>query len=119
MQVLKNEKGSGINSANQRTKMTLANGQYWEYEYDDLGQLVSSKKYWTDGTPVAGQKFEYTHDDIGNREQIKRGGDAEGGSLCTSTYNANLLNQYTSRTVSGVVDIIGIASGEDTVIVKK
>jgi hypothetical protein len=40
--------------------------------YDSLGQVISGKKYWADGTPVAGQQFEYTFDDIGNRLTEKR-----------------------------------------------
>ena len=47
------------NNANQRTRATLADGSYWLYEYDSLGQVRSGKKYWADGTPVAGQQFEY------------------------------------------------------------
>ena len=29
------------NSANQRIRMILADGTYWKYDYDDLGQLIS------------------------------------------------------------------------------
>jgi hypothetical protein len=32
---------------------------YWVYQYDSLGQVVSGKKYWANGTPVAGQQFTY------------------------------------------------------------
>ena len=41
------------NHANQRTRATLADGSYWLYDYDTLGQVRSGKKYWSDGT------FEY------------------------------------------------------------
>jgi hypothetical protein len=51
----------------------LQDGSFWFYEYDNLGQLRSGKKFWSDGTPVAGQQFEYTHDHIGNRTQTKAG----------------------------------------------
>jgi hypothetical protein len=40
----------------------------WVYTYDNLGQVVSGKKHWRDGTPIAGQQFEYAFDDIGNRK---------------------------------------------------
>jgi YD repeat-containing protein len=44
------------NDANQRTKVTLGpDNSYWQYQYDALGQVISGKKYWPDGTPVAGQ----------------------------------------------------------------
>jgi len=101
------------NSANQRYRVTLADGSYWFYEYDSLGQLRSGKKFWSDGTPVAGQQFEYSHDDIGNRTQAKSGGDQTGAILRTATYNANSLNQYTSRTIpNAVVSVCAIIDGE-------
>ena len=56
------------NAANQRTRTTHADGSYWIYQYDTLGQVTSSKRFWADGTPVAGQQFEYGFDDIGNRQ---------------------------------------------------
>jgi YD repeat-containing protein len=40
------------NQANQRTRATLADGSYWLYDYDSLGQVRSGKKYWGDGTPA-------------------------------------------------------------------
>jgi YD repeat-containing protein len=43
------------NDANQRYRITLQDGSFWFYEYDNLGQLRSAKKYWSDGTPVPGQ----------------------------------------------------------------
>jgi YD repeat-containing protein len=81
------------NSANQRTSATLRDGSYWVYQYDTLGQVISGKKYWSDGTPVAGQQFEYGHDDIGNRTSAKAGGDQAGGNLRVATYTPNNLNQ--------------------------
>ena len=56
------------NSANQRMRATLRDGSCWVDQYDKLGQVVSGKRYWTDGTPVAGQQLEYAFDDIGNRD---------------------------------------------------
>ncbi|NLH71562.1 MAG: RHS repeat-associated core domain-containing protein [Verrucomicrobia bacterium] len=102
--------GYQYNAANQRTRMNLADGSYWVYQYDALGQVVSGKRYWSDGTPVAGQQFEYGFDDIGNRKTTAVGGDASGGSLRWSQYTANRLNQYSSRTVPAYVDILGIAN---------
>ena len=90
--------------------MTLADHSYWIYTYDRLGQVVSGKRYWQDGTPVAGQQFEYGFDDIGNRKTTATGGDAGGAGLRPASYGANLLNQYTNRTVPGTVDILGVAN---------
>ncbi|HEV2210728.1 MAG TPA: RHS repeat domain-containing protein [Verrucomicrobiae bacterium] len=43
------------NSANQRVRTTLADGSYWSYQYDSLGQVVSGHKFFSDETPVPGQ----------------------------------------------------------------
>ncbi len=105
------------NAANQRTLRREADGSYWRYEYDSLGQVISGKKYWSDGTPVPGQQFEYAFDDIGNRTGTKAGGDANGANLRSADYSANLLNQYASRTVPGVVDVMGVGFATNTVTV--
>ncbi len=60
----------------QRIRTTHADGSYWIYQYDSLGQVISGKRYWADGTPVAGQQFEYGFDDIGNRRTAAHGGNA-------------------------------------------
>lgn len=105
------------NNANQRTRMTLADGSYWLYEYDSLGQVKSEKRYWNDHTPVAGQQNEYSFDDIGNRTTAKSGGDSNGANLRSATYTANSRNQYTSRTVPGGFDVLGIANSAASVTV--
>lgn len=78
-------------------------------------KMKSGKKYWSDGTPVAGQQFEYGFDDIGNRTSTKAGGDENGANLRPENYQANFLNQYTSRSVTGAVDIVGAALATNTV----
>src|SRR5688572_10838553 len=105
------------NNANQRARATLVDGSYWIYEYDKLGQVTSGKRYWSDGTPVAGQHFDYGFDEIGNRSSTKAGGDANGANLRSATYTANRLNQYSSRTVPGAVDIFGAAKATASVTV--
>jgi len=77
--------------------------------YDQFNQVIAGRKYWSDGASVAGQQFEYGFDDIGNRKVSRRGGDGNGWNLRQSIYTANLLNQYSQRTVPGFVDIIAIA----------
>jgi len=105
------------NNANQRTRATLADGSYWLYQYDSLGQVISANKYWSDETPVAGQHFDYTFDNIGNRTQIQAGGDQNGGYLRTANYTNNTLNQITTRDVPGYVDIKGVSFATNTVTV--
>jgi RHS repeat-associated protein len=103
------------NSANQRLGVTNADNSFWAYKYDVLGQVTAGKKYWSDNTPVAGEQFEYTFDDIGNRQSASIGGDQLGGNLRSASYSANILNQYTNRTVPGFVNILGSANSNATV----
>ena len=105
------------NDANQRAIVTNADNSRWVYEYDNLGQVISGKKYWSDGTPVAGQQFEYAFDDIGNRKQTKAGGNETGANLREGDYSVNLLNQYTTRTVPGFLEVQGAAAPGATVTV--
>ncbi|MDB6067534.1 MAG: type secretion protein Rhs [Pedosphaera sp.] len=105
------------NSANQRTQITNTDNSDWVYQYDSLGQVTSGKKYWSDGTPAAGEQFGYGFDDIGNRQTTAAGGDQFGANLRYASYSANSLNQYTSRTVPGAVDVIGTATNTATITV--
>ena len=105
------------NSANQRTKNTLADGSYWIYEYDTLGQVTNGVKHFADGTPVPGQQFCYLFDDIGNRIKTQSGGDQSGASLRPANYTVNSLNQITSREFPGTNDIIGAALAGNSVSV--
>jgi RHS repeat-associated protein len=109
--------GYSYNSANQRTSHTNADGTYWIYGYDPLGQVTSGRKYWPDGTPVAGQQFGYNFDNIGNRTATQAGGDQFGANLLSASYSANNLNQYTSRSVPAYVDVLGSATNLSTVTV--
>lgn len=103
-------------SANQRVLSHLADGSYWRYQYDSLGQVTSGHKYFSDETPVAGQQFDYGFDNIGNRTQAEAGGDQNGANQRSASYTANNLNQYTQRTVPGYVDVmgLGLATGSVT-----
>jgi RHS repeat-associated protein len=100
------------NAANQRTRVNREDGAYWIYTYDELGQVVSGRKYWADGTEVAGQQFDYTFDTIGNRKNT-------GGRVsAVSTYSVNRLNQYAQRSVPNQVDVLGIANPTADVTVR-
>jgi RHS repeat-associated protein len=105
------------NDANQRTARTETGGSYWVYGYDALGQVTSGEKYWADGTPVAGQQFEYSFDQIGNRRSTKAGGDQSGSGLRPAAYAVDNLNRYTSRSVTGAVDVIGATFATNAVTV--
>ncbi len=58
--------------------------------------------------PVLGQQFDYTFDDTGNRKTATQ-------DTRQATYTPNNLNQYTSRTVPGYVNVLGTASNNATV----
>jgi RHS repeat-associated protein len=102
------------NDANQRTKLTREDGSSWNYGYDDLGQVTSGKRYWGDNSPVTGEQFDYEFDDIGNRKSITQNSKHE---TRNSLYTGNLLNQYTSRSVPGYVDLLGTSHSNATVTV--
>ncbi|MDD4870751.1 MAG: hypothetical protein PHR77_09345, partial [Kiritimatiellae bacterium] len=103
-----------LNQANQRTRCDLADGSYWIYQYDNLGQVVSGKKYFSDGQPVQGAQFEYNYDTIGNRTSGGRAGPPDPPS-----YTANNLNQYSQRTVPGKVFVAGTAATNAVVMVRR
>jgi len=107
-------KGGSV-SPNQRTSVTNADGSYWVYTYDALGQVTGGGKRWSDGTPVAGQQFEYAFDDIGNRQWTKAGQDLDSGEPHQAQYWNNALNQITFRQVPGFAGLGGTASTDATV----
>ena len=91
------------NAAGQRVRATIETGEYWDYAYDALGQVIGGVKRATDGTALPGYTFGYVFDDIGNRTSTTENG-------AVSAYTANDLNQYTSRTVPGVAQVRGRAA---------
>jgi len=103
------------NAASQRTRVTLADGSYWVYGYDTLGQLTSGVKYFWDGTPYAGQQFGYAFDSIGNRTSTQAGGDQNGANLRQANYHYNVVNELTGRDVPGYVDVMGLTLATNTV----
>ena len=105
------------NPANQRTKNTLADGSYWMYAYDSLGQVTNGCKYFPNGAPVPGQQFDYAFDTIGNRTQTWSVGNTNGTGLFQANYTNNLLNQITGRGVPPFVDVTGASILTNTVTV--
>jgi len=78
------------NSADQRTRCDLADGSYWTYSYDGMGQVIDGQKRDSGGNPVGGAGFEYEYDTVGNRTRAT----AEADSGTMGSYTANQLNQY-------------------------
>jgi len=97
----------------QRIKCTLADGSYWDYSYDAKGQVTGGVKKDASGKAIPGQSFGYSYDDIGNRTSEQRG-----LAEMLFSYTANNLNQYTQRTVPGIIPIAGSAATDATVKVR-
>jgi RHS repeat-associated protein len=90
------------NAINQRTRKTLADGSYWDYSYDALGQVTGAVKKTAANDPIPGMAYGYDYDDIGNRKAATQNGEDD-------DYTVNLLNQYTAIDFSGYVHITGQA----------
>ncbi len=99
-----------LNAAHQRVRCDLADGAYWVYDYDALGQLAGGIKHASNDVAYAGQAFMYAYDDIGNRVTAARDGQNAG-------YAANALNQYTQRDVPAKAHVLGEADPAATVTV--
>ncbi|MEO5368266.1 MAG: hypothetical protein H7831_18305, partial [Magnetococcus sp. WYHC-3] len=100
----------GYDLAGQRTNAAMADGSSWSYLYDKLGQVTNGVHARATGEALLGQSFGYRYDDIGNRKLATRGAAAE-------NYTANLLNQYSSRTVPNIFDILGEADATTAITV--
>jgi RHS repeat-associated protein len=107
------------NRADQKTRIDLANGDYWTFGYDDLGQVTAGAKNRSAGGLYAGLQFAYTYDGIGNRQTAEYGGDASGSNKRQIAYTADsgMLNQYASVTQPGYVWSLGQAHTDATVTV--
>ena len=80
-----------LNAKNQRVQTSFGDGSYWDYSYDDKGQITGAVKRDADGTALAGMQYGYVYDGIGNRASAE-----EGSSANAVSYSSNQLNQYTA-----------------------
>ncbi|MCA1810172.1 MAG: hypothetical protein LC725_12120, partial [Lentisphaerae bacterium] len=85
------------------------------YQYNTRSEVTGAERYFGTNTnsldnPVGLQDWSYAYDNIGNRSASSR-------ANAISDYSANLLNQYTQRTVPGYADILGTAETNVTVTV--
>jgi RHS repeat-associated protein len=93
-----------------RARVAREDKSVWELRHDALGQLVGATRRLADGLPVPGSEWSWTFDDIGNRRSQRRNG-------ALTEYASTLLNQYSQRSVPGVVEVLGWASPAATVSV--
>ncbi len=94
----------------QRDRMTAEDGSFWEYGYDELGQVVSGVRKRPDANPLPGYDYAYTFDQIGNRLETKV-------NDRPASYTPNLLNQYENREVPRALDVLGLAHPDAAVTV--
>lgn len=107
-----NSTAYGFNSANQRILATDASGDNWNYGYDSLGQVTAAAKKTSTAVVIPGHSLGYVFDTIGNRSQTTRGTETS-----SYTLNPNGLNQYASRTVPSLQEILGSADLSASVLV--
>ena len=79
-------------SVNRREHATLEDGSRWDYGYNDRNEVISGKRFWSDGSAVSGQHSTYDFDNIGNRKTASFGGDSAGLNLRTIDYHPTDIN---------------------------
>ncbi|MDX1953426.1 MAG: hypothetical protein SFY81_14705 [Verrucomicrobiota bacterium] len=72
-------------------------GNYWEYGYDDVGQLIAANGKESGGTARLHEKLGYDYDAAGNL--LYRTNNA-----LVQTFNSDSLNQLTTATRTGTAE---------------
>ncbi len=78
------------NARHERWKATQGDGAFWQYSYDELGQVTGGDKHLADATAFPGYDFNYEYDSIGNRTKAWTNGRRR-------DYISNTRNQYTNQ----------------------
>ena len=81
-------------------------GSIDSYTYNARSELISARRE-KNGQPIPGFSEDFDYDPIGNRRSSSTYN--EKGEAQTSTYEANNLNQYTTRTTPGYAAVRGEA----------
>jgi len=89
---------------------------FYIYEYNSRNELTNAVRYFGNNcgvrtNPVIGQAWGYGYDNIGNRQF------ALSNITNVEVYTANELNQYSERTIPGVVPVLGTAKTNAVVTV--
>ena len=110
-------------AAGRRTAITRSGSAFGDlsgsvdtYTYNARSELTSARRT-KNGQPIPGFSEDFDYDPIGNRRSSATYN--EKGEAQTSTYQANNLNQYTSRTTPGYAAVRGEAAPEATVTVNE
>lgn len=99
--------GYTYDGAGRRTRADLADGSYWEYAYNDKGEVTGEVKKNSTAVTYPGLAHGYTFDEIGNR--LTSTVDAAGGGTRTTGYTANSLNEYSGITHPATFNVTGAA----------
>jgi RHS repeat-associated protein len=92
------------NDRDQRTRQTRTGGDYVDYAYDSLGQLIGASGRESGGSTRAHEQLKYLYDAAGNL--TKRTNNA-----LVQTFNVNTLNELTSAGRSGTYTVAGAVQG--------
>ena len=110
-------------AAGRRTAITRSGSAFGDlsgsvdtYTYNARSELTSARRT-KNGQPIPGFSEDFDYDPIGNRRSSATYN--EKGEAQTSTYAANNLNQYTSRTTPGYAAVRGEADPNATVTVNE
>ena len=110
-------------AAGRRTAITRSGSAFGDlsgsvdtYTYNARSELTSARRT-KNGQPIPGFSEDFDYDPIGNRRSSATYN--EKGEAQTSTYAANNLNQYTSRTTPGYAAVRGEADPSATVTVNE
>jgi RHS repeat-associated protein len=103
-----NSHNYGYNLGNQRTQQVFTAGNYVNYSYDNVGQLIGAAgKEAGGGASRLHEQFAYTYDaagNLGNRVQ----------NLLTNSFNVNNLNELTTETNGGTLTVAGTTTSAAT-----
>ncbi len=110
------------NVIDQRTTLTREDGTQWAWGYNNRGEVASGEKKFSDGTSHPVLQFGYSYDGIGNRTQSSAGVPPANGPPAndphTTSYTANTLNQYSTRTMPSLLAVTGEAAADANVVVQ-
>ncbi|WOO42581.1 RHS repeat-associated core domain-containing protein [Rubellicoccus peritrichatus] len=93
-----------------RERNDREDGTYWIYGYNDRNEVISGKKHFSDGSIMPGHDFGYQFDNIGNRDDITLEGQIY-------DWDANAVNQVTSREIPADYTITGTANANAAIFV--
>ena len=108
--------GRRVSIAKSGTAFGDLSGSIDAYTYNTRSELTSARRT-KNGQPIPGFSEDFDYDPIGNRRSSVTYN--ERGEAQTSTYQANNLNQYTSRTTPGYAAVRGEADPNATVTVNE